>query len=217
VTLSNCWGGIAPPGTWPRPPCTAPYCERLRRSRTDWRRNSLRFIRSGSAAITPDLIEALEAAFEAPVIHGYGMTEAGVITSTGSTEKGCVAKEYRRGNRDHECGRVDSAAATEGEIVLRGDAVISGYLDDRDANRTAFTEGWFRTGDLGRLNRSGELFITGRLREMINRGAKRSCRTKSIAPWLSIPRCRRRRRLPWLIDAREDVAAAGSPSRWSEH
>jgi len=137
------------------------------------RRNSLRFIRSGSAAITPDLIEALEAAFEAPVIHGYGMTEAGVITSTGSTEKGCVGKSI-----GVEIGIVNAEglilpAATEGEIVLRGDAVISGYLDDRDANRTAFTEGWFRTGDLGRLNRSGELFITGRLREMINRGGEK--------------------------------------------
>jgi acyl-CoA synthetase (AMP-forming)/AMP-acid ligase II len=137
------------------------------------RQNSLRFIRSGSAAITPDLIQALEAAFDAPVIHGYGMTEAGVVTSTGSTEKGCVGKSIgvEIGIMNHE-GLIQPPA-TEGEIVLRGDAVIQGYLDDRDANRAAFTKGWFRTGDLGWLNPNGELFITGRLREMINRGGEK--------------------------------------------
>jgi thioesterase domain-containing protein len=58
-------------------------------------------------------------------------------------------------------------------VVLRGEEVMNGYLDDPEANRAAFHNGWFRTGDLGWLTADGELFITGRLREMINRGGQK--------------------------------------------
>jgi acyl-CoA synthetase (AMP-forming)/AMP-acid ligase II/thioesterase domain-containing protein len=141
--------------------------------------NSLRFIRSGSAPISPDLIRGLEKSLGAPVIHGYGLTEAGVVTST-----------PLRGNEDvrfnGSVGRsigveiaIMSAhgeileADGEGEIALRGDAVITGYLDNPDADRGAFQNGWFRTGDVGRLDTFGELFVTGRRREMINRGGEK--------------------------------------------
>ncbi len=61
----------------------------------------------------------------------------------------------------------------EGEIVVRGPAVFSGYADDPEANRAAFRNGWFCTGDAGRLDHEGNLFITGRLKEMINRGGEK--------------------------------------------
>ena len=57
-----------------------------------------------------------------------------------------------------------------GEIVVRGPGTMSGYEDDPDANRRAFHEGWFRTGDSGHLDAEGYLFITGRIKEIINRG-----------------------------------------------
>ena len=57
--------------------------------------------------------------------------------------------------------------------MVRGPAVFSGYEDDAEANRNAFHDGWFRTGDLGRLDEDGNLFVTGRLKEMINRGGEK--------------------------------------------
>jgi thioesterase domain-containing protein/acyl carrier protein len=61
----------------------------------------------------------------------------------------------------------------EGEIIVRGAAVFSGYYDDPEATDAAFHKGWFRTGDLGRLDQDGNLFVTGRLKEMINRGGEK--------------------------------------------
>ena len=64
-------------------------------------------------------------------------------------------------------------AESEGEIVVRGPSVTSGYLDDPEANQAAFRGGWFHTGDLGRVDGEGYLFITGRLKEMIDRGGEK--------------------------------------------
>src|SRR5260370_3854962 len=60
-----------------------------------------------------------------------------------------------------------------GEIVLRGPGVTAGYAQNPEANRTSFTDGWFRTGDQGMLDSDGYVFITGRLKEMINRGGQK--------------------------------------------
>ena len=57
--------------------------------------------------------------------------------------------------------------------MIRGANVTSGYLDDPAANAAAFTQGWFRTGDQGYLDTDGYLFITGRLKEIINRGGEK--------------------------------------------
>lgn len=136
---------------------------------------SLRFIRSGTAAIPPSLVEALERELRVPVSHGYGMTEAGVITSTGFHDRtpGSVGKSIgiAVGIMAPDGSLLPSTA--QGEIVLRGEEVMNGYLDDPAANRAAFHNGWFRSGDLGWLTPDGELFITGRLREMINRGGQK--------------------------------------------
>jgi acyl-CoA synthetase (AMP-forming)/AMP-acid ligase II len=61
-----------------------------------------------------------------------------------------------------------------GEITVRGDRVFSGYLDDPEATAAGFHPGgWYRTGDLGHLDEEGYLFVTGRAREMINRGGEK--------------------------------------------
>src|SRR5581483_10863390 len=74
-------------------------------------------------------------------------------------------------------GIVDAAgnlltADRDGEVVLRGEAVTPGYLDDAAANRDAFRDGWFHTGDVGHIDADGDLFITGRIKETINRGGE---------------------------------------------
>src|SRR5260370_39805674 len=60
-----------------------------------------------------------------------------------------------------------------GEVVIRGAAVTCGYVNNPEANRQSFTAGWFRTGDQGRLDPDGYLFLTGRTKEIINRGGEK--------------------------------------------
>src|ERR1700687_2736075 len=60
-----------------------------------------------------------------------------------------------------------------GEIIVRGPALTSGYLDNEEANRAAFVEGWFRTGDLGSIDAEGFLILLGRIKNFINRGGEK--------------------------------------------
>jgi acyl carrier protein len=71
----------------------------------------------------------------------------------------------------HSSGRLEPPN-TEGEVIVRGDAVTPGYLGDPAASREALRGGWFHTGDLGSLDEEGDLFITGRIKEIINRGGE---------------------------------------------
>ena len=135
----------------------------------------LRFIRSGTASLEPELLTLLENAAGIPVLNGYGLTETGG-----------VARNTRAFRKPGSVGRssglevviTDSNGnilppGSDGEIVVRGPSITPGYLDNPEANRSAFRDGWFRTGDLGRFDNEGFLFITGRLKEMINRGGKK--------------------------------------------
>ncbi len=136
----------------------------------------LRYVRSTGAAPNPDMLAKLEELLGAPVLDGYGLTE--MVAATRSTpalrRPGSVGKAF-----DGEVGIIDDSGSlqppeTEGEVVLRGPMLMSGYLDDAEANRAAFTEsGWFRTGDIGRLDHDGYLFLVGRRKEIINRGGKK--------------------------------------------
>jgi oxalate---CoA ligase len=140
-----------------------------------FRRGSLRLIRSSGAVPEPRVLTLLEEAVGAPVLHGYGLTETG-----GVTRNTTQARKPRSAGRTSglEVGIMDALgnllpAESEGEIAVRGPSVTSGYLDDPEANQAAFRDGWFRTGDLGRLDGEGYLFITGRLKEMIDRGGEK--------------------------------------------
>ncbi len=136
---------------------------------------SLRLILTSGAMPEPELIPLLEQATGAAVLNGYGLTETGGVTrntpsarkpgSTGKTSGLELAILDAFGN--------PAPAEAEGEIVVRGPSVMAGYLDNPEANETAFHGGWFHTGDLGRLDSEGFLFITGRLKEMINRGGEK--------------------------------------------
>jgi acyl-CoA synthetase (AMP-forming)/AMP-acid ligase II len=140
--------------------------------------NRLRFIRSSSSSLPPQVLAELEATFDTPVIESYGMTEAAhQMTSNllppGARKPGTVGVEAgpQVAIMD-EAGSLMAPSQT-GEIVIRGDNVTLGYEGNAKANAEAFTNGWFRTGDQGVMDQDGYLTITGRLKEIINRGGEK--------------------------------------------
>ncbi|SFG72174.1 acyl--CoA ligase [Methylobacterium gossipiicola] len=141
--------------------------------------NPLRFIRSSSSSMPPQVMKEIEDVFGAPLIEAYGMTEASHQMASNPLPP-----------RPHYAGSVGLAAGPEiaivddegeplpageiGEIVIRGDNVMAGYENNDKANAEAFTkQGWFRTGDQGSLTPEGYLSLTGRLKEIINRGGEK--------------------------------------------
>jgi oxalate---CoA ligase len=138
----------------------------------------LRFIRSAAAPLPPKLLAELEAAFGSPVIEGYGMTECYPITSNPLPPGKRIAGSVGVVAAGTEVAILDSAdhslsCGEIGEIIVSGPQVTRGYLNDPDDNRNTFVNGWFRTGDLGNLDDEGYLFVTGRLKEVINRGGEK--------------------------------------------
>jgi acyl-CoA synthetase (AMP-forming)/AMP-acid ligase II len=141
--------------------------------------SKLRFIRSCSASLPPQVMHDLEAAFGAPVLEAYGMTEAAHQMSTnplppaahlpGSVGIGTDVKISIR-NADGQA----LPPGERGEVCIQGPNVMGGYENNPEANATAFFDGtWFRTGDQGVLDENGYLTLTGRLKEMINRGGEK--------------------------------------------
>ena len=139
----------------------------------------LRFVRSSSSSLPPQVMKELEEAFGAPVIEAYGMTEAAHQMASNPLPP----RPRRAGSVGLAAGPqiavVDEsgeplAAGETGEIVIRGENVMAGYENNAAANAEAFTRhGWFRTGDQGVLDAMGYLSITGRLKEIVNRGGEK--------------------------------------------
>ncbi len=141
-------------------------------------RRPLRFIRSCSASLAPSLLHTLETVFQAPALESYGMTEAAHQMASNPLPPRARKPGSVGVASGPEVAIMDAAGAlldagATGEIVIRGPSVTSGYLGVPEANRTAFTNGWFRTGDQGYLDAEGYLFLTGRLKEIINRGGEK--------------------------------------------
>jgi acyl-CoA synthetase (AMP-forming)/AMP-acid ligase II len=151
---------------------------RADRHRDVCQRARIRLVRSSSARLSVRVLKELESAFGAPVIESYGMTEtAHQITSNplppGQRDPGSVgmAAGPEVAIMDED-GDLVSPPGT-GEVVVRGPNVMSGYESNPEANALAFRDGWFRTGDQGFLDEEGYLRITGRLKELINRGGEK--------------------------------------------
>ncbi|RUS24982.1 hypothetical protein BC938DRAFT_472790 [Jimgerdemannia flammicorona] len=139
----------------------------------------LRFIRSCSSSLAPATFHALEAAFKAPVLEAYAMTEAAhQMTSNplppqfrkpGSVGLGQGVEVSILDDSGHPV-----AQGAIGEVCIRGRNVTKGYLNNPTANAASFhSGGWLRTGDQGRLDDEGYVFLTGRLKELINRGGEK--------------------------------------------
>ena len=142
------------------------------------KRSRLRFVRSAAAALPLPVRRELEATFNVPVIETYGMTEsAGQLASTQLPP--FVHKPGSVGSADGAEIAVFCADGTpapvnvQGEVWVRGPGLMTGYLDDVVANRESFRDGWFRTGDLGHIDADGYLFLTGRAKDIINRGGEK--------------------------------------------
>lgn len=139
--------------------------------------HNLRFIRSGSAPISPQIISKMENQLTVPLVQGYGMSEIPLFTSSPFPP----IKEHRgflNTCNSTEIAIVDELGelvsyGTVGEIVARGQNVITGYISNPEADAAAFRGGWFRTGDLGWLDEEGYLYLAGRLKEIINRGGNK--------------------------------------------
>ena len=140
-------------------------------------RHPLRFIRSSSASLPPQVIAELEATFHAPVIEAYGMTEAAHQMASnplqGARKPGSVG--LAAGPEVEILGEAGEILAPDvvGEIVIRGENVFAGYENNPKANAEAFKNGWFRTGDQGVKDAEGYVRLTGRLKEIINRGGEK--------------------------------------------
>ena len=138
----------------------------------------LRLIRSSSASLPPAVFEELNDVFGCPVIEAYGMTEAAhQMTSNplanGKQKAGCVGIVTSPDVCIMDSGGNQLDGDVEGEVCIRGDNVTPGYENNPSANETSFTNGWFRTGDQGFFDADGYLKITGRLKEIINRGGEK--------------------------------------------
>jgi acyl-CoA synthetase (AMP-forming)/AMP-acid ligase II/acyl carrier protein len=146
-------------------------------NRTIIKRCPLRFIRSSSAALPSRVLTELESVFDAPVLEGYGLTETASQVTCNP-----LPPRLRKAGSVGVASGIEIAIMDEGgtilptgalgEIVVHGASVMQDY-DDPMPNRNAFMHGWFRTGDQGYLDADGYLFITGRLKEIINRGGEK--------------------------------------------
>lgn len=142
------------------------------------RPTTLRFVRSSSAALPRPVMDALRALFDVPVIESYGMTEA----SHQMTSSPLPPAKVKPGSVGIASG-IDVAIlgpdnevlppGQRGEVAIRGATIVDGYENNAEANASAFTAGWFRTGDEGMLDEESYLFLTGRLKEQINRGGEK--------------------------------------------
>jgi acyl-CoA synthetase (AMP-forming)/AMP-acid ligase II len=138
----------------------------------------LRFIRSCSAALSPQLMLETEEKFGVPMLEAYGMTEAAHQMASnplppGTRKPGSVGPGTAVSIAIlNEAGELLPTGST-GEVSIKGTNVFSGYEGNAEANAESFSNGWFRTGDQGYLDDEGYLTLVGRIKELINRGGEK--------------------------------------------
>jgi len=139
----------------------------------------LRFIRSSSSSLPPQVLHELENTFGVPVIEAYAMTEASHQMTCNQLPPGTRKPGTVGCAAGPEVAIMDESSAEllprgeVGEIVIRGENVTRGYENNPAANVENFVNGWFRTGDQGVMDEDGYVTITGRLKEIINRGGEK--------------------------------------------
>ena len=138
----------------------------------------LRFVRSSSSALSAVLMERMEARFAAPVLEAYGMTEASYQIASNPLPPGKRIPGSVGPGAGVEIAILDESGrrqgpGSSGEVAIKGPNVVDGYEDSPEVNAAAFTDGWFRTGDLGTISEDGYLTLSGRIKELINRGGEK--------------------------------------------
>jgi acyl-CoA synthetase (AMP-forming)/AMP-acid ligase II len=139
---------------------------------------SLRFVRSCSSALSPATMESYEETFGAPILQAFGMTEA----AHQALSNPLPPRQRKPGSVGLPTGVqvtiLDEAGnelprGVDGELALKGANVTKGYLNNPEATKEAFTNGWFRTGDVARMDGEGYVYLSGRIKELINRGGEK--------------------------------------------
>ncbi|ANB14077.1 Pcs60p [Sugiyamaella lignohabitans] len=139
----------------------------------------IRFIRSCSSSLAPSTFHALEKTFKAPVLEAYAMTEACHQMTSNNLPPGKRKPGTVGVGQGVEIAILDANGnkvkqGQEGEISIKGSNVTPGYINNPKANEESFTkDGYFRTGDQGKLDEDGFVIITGRIKELINRGGEK--------------------------------------------
>ena len=137
--------------------------------------SSLRHVFYGASAIPRDVLQRGLAEFGCGFGQGYGMTELSgnaVFLDAEAHRRAAVDEPHLLSS----CGKVGPLAAIrladDGEILIRGDQVVPGYWDRPEANEAAFVDGWFRTGDIGRFDDEGYLYIVDPSKDIIVSGGE---------------------------------------------
>jgi len=139
---------------------------------------SLKFIRSCSAALPPEMMNEMEHVFGVPVLEAYGMTEATHQMCSNPLPPGARKRGSVGAGTGVKVSIMNDAGnhlrgGERGEVVIQGPNVVREYENNAEANAKSFTNGWFRTGDQGYLDEDGYLILTGRIKELINRGGEK--------------------------------------------
>jgi acyl-CoA synthetase (AMP-forming)/AMP-acid ligase II len=141
-------------------------------------RSGLRFVRSCSSPLSPATLKQLEDRFAAQLVEAYAMTETSHQATSNPLPPGVRKPGTVGPGTNVEVAIMGDGGkmleiGNQGEVVVRGETVMHGYYRNPEATRQAFTDGWYRTGDLGILDRDGYLRLTGRIKELINRGGEK--------------------------------------------
>ena len=145
-------------------------------SHEDLHPHSLRFIKSASAALPDQVRDELEQVLGVPLVETYGMSEVGggtIATNFPPSKRGSAGKPVIEHLAIMDDTGMILGPLKGGEIVVKGDEVFSGYEGAPEENAAVFTNGWFRTGDTGYLDNDGFLWLTGRKKELINKGGEK--------------------------------------------
>lgn len=163
----------------------------------------LKFMPCGGAALNAD-VSAFFDAVNVPVLCGYGLTETTATVT-------CNTLDNRVPGSNGQClPEVEVRIGENDEILVRGDTVMTGYYKRPDDTAAAFDDGWFRTGDAGRLDAEGNLYITDRIKELM-----KTSNGKYVAPQRvegMVGRCPFIEQVAIVADARNYVTALIVPA-----
>jgi acyl-CoA synthetase (AMP-forming)/AMP-acid ligase II len=138
---------------------------------------NLKFVRSASSAMPEAVLHEIERRLGVPLIDSYGITEGGSqITSNPlpprARKPGSVGLPFGNEIRIVQGDGKEAPRGVKGEVAVRGANITQGYYKNEKANKESFHGGWFRTGDIGFFDDEGYLFLSGRLKELINRAGE---------------------------------------------
>jgi long-chain acyl-CoA synthetase len=145
-------------------------------NRSDYDVSALRVCISGGAAMPVEVLRQFEDAFNCIVLEGYGLSETSPVASFNHPDRERKPGSIGTPIRGVEMRVVDASGAEVpqgevGEIAIRGHNIMKGYLNKPEATAEAVSaDGWFRTGDIGRLDEDGYYYIVDRKKDLIIRG-----------------------------------------------